>query len=132
MRAALLAVCAVGCGATTGSAPLVFADQPALTVTTQQGRTLSVFEQVDAPVARGVNAVRMTFPADVALDGETLSVTPWMPVMGHGSAVTPTVQVVDGGFVVTEVSLAMPGQWELRSDFEGGFIDHATISFEIP
>jgi hypothetical protein len=54
-----------------------------------------------------------------------------MPVMGHGSAVVPSVQAVEGGFVITDLYLAMPGRWELRSDFSGELVDHASVVFDI-
>jgi hypothetical protein len=133
MRAApLLFASALACGGGGAPTPVDFDAQPSLTVTTRQGRALSVFEPVGAPVARGVNALRLSFDLELPLDQVSVTVTPWMPVMGHGSAVTPTVELVDGGFDVTQLYLAMPGRWELRSRFEGGVSDDAVISFDLP
>ena len=133
MRAATVVVlAALSCAGPSAPTLVTFDPQPTLTVSTSQGRALSVFEQVGAPVARGVNAVRLAFGPEVPVDQVRLAVTPWMPVMGHDSAVTPTVELVDGGFDVTEVSLAMPGKWELRSHFEGALSDDAVISFDVP
>jgi hypothetical protein len=125
MRAlALVVLTACGGGAAPGSA-LVFAAEPSQVVRTEGGIELAVFELADRAVARGVNTVRVVPSAAVG----TLAVTPWMPVMGHGSSVTPTVEAEGGGFVVTELYLAMPGRWELRCDV--GERDHATLAFDI-
>ncbi len=125
MRALLLLVGLTGCGGSAPASRMVFASQPSQRVTSAQGVELDLFEQVDHAVARGVNALRVVPSAPVA----SLAVTPWMPVMGHGSAVTPTVESDAGGFVVTELYLAMPGRWELRCDVGEG--DHATATFDI-
>jgi hypothetical protein len=94
-----------------------------------------VYERAGSPVSRGVNSVRygVRRAGGAALDDAALSleVTPWMPVMGHGSAVVPSVQAVEGGFVITDLYLAMPGRWELRSDFSGELVDHASVVFDI-
>ena len=50
-----------------------------------------------------------------------------MPSMGHGSAPT-TIEVIDTGtYRVKDVSLFMPGDWELRFSTGGVNADEAVI-----
>jgi hypothetical protein len=121
----------LGCGAAP-DAGLVFAKTPSQQVSSQSGALqLDVYEQVDLPVARGVNAVKLQITPASARSGLTLAVTTWMPAMGHGSAVTPTVEPIEGGFVVTEISFPMAGTWELRGSFGGSLSDQAIITYDI-
>jgi len=47
--------------------------------------------------------------------GLALHVTPWMPAMGHGASVQPTVvERGSGDYLVDDLVLPMPGTWELR------------------
>lgn len=65
--------------------------------------------------------------------GLTLDVVPWMPVMGHGTSLTPSVsETSPGTYVLTNVGLFMPGTWELRTNIAGAATDHTAPSFEIP
>ena len=133
--AALLIALLCSCGAAPLDGPASFASQPSRVVMSASGALqLQVFEQVDRPVSRGVNALRLGVVANdagVDLRGLSLTVTPWMEVMGHGSAVVPTVTPDDGGFVIDDLSFPMPGQWELRCTFEGPVTDHALVHFDL-
>ena len=88
------------------------------------------------PPTRGKNVVQLK--VTTAQDGQgvaglQLDVQPWMPDMGHGSSVTPTVTDEGGGvYLVDDVYLAMPGTWQLRTTLAGTSSDHATPSFQIP
>ncbi len=69
--------------------------------------------------------------------GLTLDTTPWMPAMGHGASVTPSVsETSPGTYVVEDVDLFMPGTWELRTTIadadSGSSTDHVAPSFQIP
>ena len=67
------------------------------------------------------------------VDGLAITVLPWMPDMGHGASVTPTVTAAGGGrYVVENVELFMPGKWELRTTLAGPSEDSVTPSFRIP
>jgi hypothetical protein len=47
--------------------------------------------------------------------GATLTVTPWMPDMGHGVSEKPVVEEKGGGlYKVNNVVISMSGRWELR------------------
>jgi hypothetical protein len=123
----------VACGGGADTEPLVFLPTPTRVV--QGGAlTASYFEREGHPLTRGLGAVRVVASADGGtLLNEALTLTPWMPAMGHGSSVIPSVEVdPDGGFIVTRLSLPMPGTWELRCDFSGEESDHVVASFEIP
>jgi hypothetical protein len=51
------------------------------------------------------------------VEGLTISMTPWMPAMGHGTCCTPVFTDNGGGrYVSTAVSLFMPGEWQLRTE----------------
>jgi len=65
--------------------------------------------------------------------GLMLDVIPWMPAMGHGTSLTPSVsETAPGTYVITNVGLFMPGTWELRTSIAGTVTDHAAPSFQIP
>ena len=132
---ALLAASALACsGAPAPPSPPTFSSQPSQTVISASGQlTLTIFEQADRPISRGVNALRLEVTSDAGADlsALSLSATTWMPVMGHGSATTPTVTPEGHGFSLSNVYLAMPGQWELRFDFAGSVTDHALARFDV-
>jgi hypothetical protein len=66
------------------------------------------------------------------LDGMTVGVVPYMPSMGHGTSVTPTVTAEGGGkYLVTNLYLFMPGTWELETSFSGPMSDHAEPTFQL-
>jgi hypothetical protein len=65
--------------------------------------------------------------------GLSLDVLPWMPAMGHGASLKPTVMESPGGvYVVDDVDFFMAGTWELRTSFSGSLVDYAAPSFQIP
>jgi hypothetical protein len=67
--------------------------------------------------------------ADVS--GAELTVTPWMPSMGHGVFEKPTVTERGGGvYTVGKVDLIMGGHWELKIRVKkDGLEDNATFDF---
>jgi hypothetical protein len=131
LAASGFALLVLGCGAAPDGG-LRFAKTSSQQVRSQSGALeLDVYEQVELPVARGVNALKLVITPPSARSGLTLAVTTWMPAMGHGSAVTPTVEPVEDGYVVTEISFPMAGAWELRSAFGGSLTDQAIIPYDI-
>jgi len=65
-------------------------------------------------------------------DGLTLTVTPWMPDMGHGTSIPPTVTARGSGlYDLTNVYLPMPGQVELRTQATGPVNDTAAPTFQV-
>jgi hypothetical protein len=84
------------------------------------------------PLQRGVNqaVVTLTGGDGSPRAGLTVTVTPWMPAHGHGSAVTPSVNELGGGkYQVSNLYLAMPGSWQLRID---AMNDEVVPSLEVP
>ncbi len=66
------------------------------------------------------------------IDGLSIAMTPWMPAMGHGADTTPVVTAFgQGRYVVAELSLFMPGQWQLRTQFSGPVTDSVEPTFTV-
>jgi hypothetical protein len=114
------------------------APEPASTVTSESGSyRVSVHSAPDAVPTRGVNTLQLvvTRVSDGApAEGLQLEVVPWMPAMGHGASVEPSVhaEAQPGIFTVTNVTLFMPGLWEIRTTIGGAANDHVTPSVDIP
>jgi hypothetical protein len=57
------------------------------------------------------------------VDGLALSIVPWMPAMGHGTAITPTItELGDGVYQIDDVDLFMAGSWELRTTMPSAYV----------
>ncbi len=82
------------------------------------------------PVRGGVDAeLTLTDASGAPKDGLTLSVTPWMPEMGHGASVMPAVAAQGAGkYLVTNLDLFMPGTWELRVSAGN---DNLVLNFDV-
>jgi hypothetical protein len=122
-----------GSGADTGE----FTTTPAAVVTTDAGSyRIAVHSAPDAVPTRGNNSLRLvvTRASDGAVvSGLALDVVPWMPAMGHGASVKPTVApgVEPGTYTVSNVNLFMPGLWEIRTTIGGETSDHVTAQFDV-
>lgn len=128
------AACSDSGSADTGT----FATTPAAVLTTKAGSfRIAVHSAPDATPSRGVNALRLvvTKIADGApASGLDLDIVPWMPAMGHGASVKPSVapSTEPGVYTVSNVNLFMPGLWEIRATIGGATqADHATAQFEV-
>lgn len=112
-----------------------FPAEPFVTTTSDAGTLhVEVRTAPSQPPARGVCSVELTVTdaKGVAVDDLKLDVVPWMPAMGHGTSITPTVAALGAGkYLVTNVSLFMAGDWELRTSFEGPVRDRAAPAFQI-
>jgi len=136
--ASSLAVTATACGDGGAVDTGTFATTPATVLTTDAGSfRISVYSAPDAQPSRGVNALRLvvTRVADGApVGGLQVDVVPWMPAMGHGASVKPSVTAGSerGVYTVDRVNLFMPGLWEIRATLGGAAPpDHATAQFEV-
>lgn len=133
--ALLVTTSSSGCSSSGAPDTGTFAETPATVLTTDTGAyRIAVHSAPDPQPSRGVNALRLVITT--VLDGNTaaglnVDVVPWMPAMGHGSSVTPSVQAgAEGGvYTVSNVNLFMPGLWEIRIGIPPR--DHATAKFEI-
>jgi hypothetical protein len=135
--ASVILFCACGGGASTPSdaGPPAFTAPPFESATSVSGALTVAVQSDPSPPARGQNALRFTITGTDggAMNGLSLSVQPWMPEMGHGSSVAPVVTPEDGGiYDITNVYLAMPGTWEMRTTVDGPQSDHVTPSFQVP
>lgn len=130
LSAALL----LSCGKGSPSANLDFPEQ-ALTMATGARQKLQVaIRSSPQPPVRGLTNFEFTV-TDLdgrPVDGLQIAVQPWMPQMGHGTAVVPSVKDVGNGvYQVTEVYLFMAGLWELRTTFTGAVTDSVAPQFQI-
>jgi hypothetical protein len=133
----------IGCssppaGSSSGDFPLA----PYTTFTTDQGEfSVALWTAPSQPPSRGVNRVKLavadatTGTPQSALD---IGIVPWMPAMGHGTSVVPTVtEQSDGVYVAENVNFFMAGNWQLRITFSSqgdgatGVTDGATPTFDI-
>jgi YtkA-like len=133
-----LAVLSQSCG---GSAPAgegdeTFPDAPYAEVASEQHRLLiEVRTSPEQPPRRGYMSVQLLVRDEkrVPVEGLTISATPWMPAMGHGASVEPTVSPEGAGkYVIKNVTMFMPGRWELHTVFTGPVMDSAVPVFDVP
>ncbi|EYF07458.1 auxin-binding protein [Chondromyces apiculatus DSM 436] len=102
-----------------------------------EGGSFSVrlVEATPGPPAKGENSWTLLVldGAGQAVEGVTLTVTPWMPDHNHGSPAPPTVRatVTPGEYEVSAIDLIMAGFWEVTVDIapEGGEPDSAVFGF---
>jgi hypothetical protein len=123
-----------GSGAGSG-APPTFPGDPLTTTPTDTGSLRIDVRTSPQPPVRGTIGVELaiTNAADgTPVDGLTLDVKPWMPSMGHGSAVPSVTAEGAGKYLVTDVYLYMPGLWQLQTKLSGPVADNATPSFDVP
>jgi hypothetical protein len=129
-----LVSCLVSCGSEPQETSAAFADLE--TVTTDGGLTIAVRASPSPPV-RGVDSFELTVKdGDQPIEGLSLEVEPWMASHNHGASVVPEVSALGSGkYLVKNVSLFMPGRWELRTHVTGPAAkidDHASIAVDVP
>jgi hypothetical protein len=137
MRLATIAVL-VGCSSSGTSSP-PSADFPGdayVVLPTDSGRMrVEVRTAPDQPPARGVVSVQLSImtPSGTPIDGLRIDAVPWMPSMGHGASIKPSVSAAgQGRYVLANVDFFMPGQWELLTTIADNAEDHVTPTFSIP
>jgi YtkA-like len=124
----LLAACS---SATTGpsSGSLV-------TTTSATGALLIDVTTSPQPPVQGMNVATLVVTDSAThapVDGLSLAVVPWMPAMGHGTSLVPTVDAMGHGkYEVSNLSLFMAGEWELRLTITGTVTDTANPAFDVP
>ena len=133
---AVLAACG-GCSSSGAADTGTIAESPAAIVTTDSGGySVSVHSAPDAMPSRGVNTLRLDVKRisdGMPATGLELDVVPWMPAMGHGTSVKPSVEpgTAPGTYTVSNVNLFMPGLWEIRTTISGSTSDHVAPQFDI-
>jgi hypothetical protein len=127
----------MGCGGVDASGPVTtFPVDPYAVLTSHAGKlTIEVRTGPSQPPVRGNSDVQLVV-RDVdgaAVEGLAIEATPWMPAMGHGTSVVPhAASEGSGKYALRNVSLYMPGRWELRTTFSGVVTDAATPTFDVP
>jgi protein SCO1/2 len=83
----------------------------------------------------GPNSLDLTVrdKAGLMVEGAQITVTPWMPAMGHGVWDKPVVtERGNGSYHVENVKIIMGGRWDLRVTIRKGALDdQATFPFEV-
>jgi hypothetical protein len=87
----------------------------------------------DRELSVGRNAVNIIVhdKNDAEVMGAGLTITPWMPEMGHGVLEEPEIVERGGGlYSIENVVISMPGRWELRIKVvKDGVEDRAVFDF---
>jgi hypothetical protein len=123
----------VCCAPAADGGTVAFPQTPYTTTQTASGNyTIALRTAPNQPPTRGEMDLLLSVSDSMhmAVDGLQLTVVPWMPAMGHGASMTPTVTPRgNGDYFVTNVVCAMPGTWELRVTGAGD--DTTVISLEV-
>jgi hypothetical protein len=85
-------------------------------------------------IQTGINTVDIIVhdKKDRDVVGADITITPWMPEMGHGVFDAPVVTEKGGGlYSVENIILVMSGHWELRVDIKQEDIEDAAV-FDFP
>ena len=133
--ACLLACSSGDPGATTNAGD--FPAQALTTLASDSGKlSIEVRTSPEQPPSRGEMSVQFVVrnaTGGAPAAGLGIAMTPWMPVMDHGTSTTPDVsETAPGVYVVNHVALFMPGTWQLRTDISGPLVDHVAPSLQIP
>ncbi len=98
---------------------------------------LSIWTLPDQPPTRGVIEAKIAISKasdNTPVNGLTISIVPWMPSMGHGTPISPSVTSLgQGEYIAKNVSVFMAGQWELRTTLTSlnGVNDSATFALDV-
>ncbi|HMI93092.1 MAG TPA: FixH family protein [Polyangiales bacterium] len=66
------------------------------------------------------------------VSGAEVEITPFMPAHGHGAAKVAATEIAPGRYVAEQLSLFMPGLWELRVRVvEGDAEGRLSATFEV-
>jgi hypothetical protein len=132
-RAVAVAAACVGCSSGTGPRAEFSAAAFSTTMTDSGALRVDVRTSPQPPTQGGIDAeLTITDPTTGApVDGLTLQVRPWMPVMNHGAIEATVTPEGQGKYLLTEVDLYMAGLWELRTTISGPVSDHVAPQFQI-
>jgi hypothetical protein len=139
---ALAGLVAAACGSSGSSASgacsasTAFPSAALATTKTDGGRLNVAFRSAPGqPLVAGLDCVELVVTdatSGAAVDQLAITMTPWMPAMGHGASVTPQLTPTGSGhYVFTNVSLPMPGEWQLRTTFSGAVTDGVEPTFDV-
>ena len=134
MKTLFLLSLLLGCGGDApGTDAPTFPGAALLTTSSPDGAWSFELRSDPQLLMRGVVSIQYRVKSPDGGVPSGMKVLPWMPAMGHGTSVTPTVKDEGGGvFTVTHVNFYMPGLWELRTHVEGTAPDDVAPQFQIP
>ncbi|MEB2312217.1 MAG: FixH family protein [Sorangiineae bacterium] len=128
----LLALGSTACGGSEHASEGVDASDA---LKSQSGAYLVRYTPIPDPPVTGKNqlTLELTRAKGGAVDDATLEVTPWMPAMGHGSPVQPTVQNLGSGrYSVDDLGYTMPGRWEVQVALtDARVVDQVVIELDV-
>jgi hypothetical protein len=128
------AMLAVGCSASSPEPTTTeFETAQIATVTSANGAYVVTVYPPAGGLVQGIDTLKALVTdahSNAPIDGLTVEIVPWMPTMGHGSSAIPIVTAAgSGAYLVTDLTLFMPGTWQLRTTLGD---DSALISVEVP
>ena len=89
----------------------------------------------EQPPTRGIVDMQLTITdatTGAPESGLELKVVPWMPAMGHGTSVTPTVvESAPGVYDLENLVLFMPGTWQIRTVWDAPAATHVTPTLDV-
>jgi hypothetical protein len=143
-RLSLLVIALTACS--SASAPAGFPAQPIQTLSSKMQQLSVAVRTSPQPPTRGDQNIEYSITdrsTGKPLAGLTLGVVPWMPVMGHGASIVPSVtETAPGTYLIANVDLFMAGEWVLRTMISGrvgdaggdaGIVnDYVEPAFDIP
>ncbi len=129
LAVATLAACTSGSGvATFGTTPFASATSAACDA------RFDAYSAPD-PFARGegeIAIVATSLETSAPIDGLAVSVVPFMPAMGHGATTDPVVTAQGNGkYLASGVVLAMPGDWQMRTQIGGACTDALVFTLTV-
>jgi hypothetical protein len=131
-----IALCSSGCssGGSVAQSESFPTDAYAVVASDVGGMTIEARTSPAQPPPAGTCSVELTITESdgTPVDGFSIDAVPWMPAMGHGASVIPTLTPKGGGvYQLDDVDLFMPGRWDLHLTLSGPTSAHATVTFEI-
>jgi hypothetical protein len=135
-RAAALTSGLVGCAGSAPGPSDTFPSQSLFELLSDSGaQRVEVRTAPDQPPTRGNVTMRLSITdaaTDAAETGLELKVVPWMPAMGHGTSVTPTiVETAPGIYDLENLILFMPGTWQIRTQWGAAVGTHVTPTLDV-
>ena len=136
---AIIIVIAALSSCSTASAPpevMGFTGAPLLTTKSATASLNLEVRTSPQPPVQGIQEAQLVITDSASgapIDGLSITVVPWMPAMGHGTSLVPTVSAQGKGvYEIDQLSLFMGGEWELRLAITGPYQDTANPTFNVP
>lgn len=126
MRAIALLIAALP--ACAGSADDTAAPWGPVEVETEAGTFAMTLTLAPDPPVAGETTLGIALSDDGgAVEDATLTVTPWMPMHGHGVSEDPVVRGAGGGDYTADFAWSMPGEWEVTIDVDAAGVEDSVV-----